>query len=83
MARPPARREHVVDEGGFPLVVRAGQPERLVKQQQEAVGVIQGQAVDPHVRGVDLARGVDEGGRVGRGSEGDGVGPQKIAGLAA
>lgn len=81
VAGAPTLGEEFVDEGAFAFVVRAGESGGLVEQEEEAVGMVGGLAVDEHggAGEVDLLAGIGGGGTI----DGDAAGLDPGAGVAA
>lgn len=79
VAGPPAFGEEVVNARAFAFVVGADESEGFVEEEKEAVGMVEGFAVDEDVGGEGF------GGRIADGSaaDGDGVFFEVVAGLAA
>ena len=79
IARAPAGRKEAVNVGAFALVVRADKAEGFVKEEEQAVGMIERLAVDKDIGWVCFGAGV-----VGDFSfHGDAAGLDPVAGFAA
>lgn len=79
VAGTPAFGEEIVNAGAFAFVVGADEAERFVEKKEQAVGMVEGGAVDEDLVGAGF------GGRIadGRAADGDGVFFEEVAGLAA